>query len=831
MRKTAFLLLAACGLCLDGGAVAVRSSSMSVEIDAANGRVTGLRAANGVEFAAPDGGADLFALGLTRPEDFRAAENVTPAQAARFRHEPLADGVRLVWEDLGGKVARVECTVRAAPGDAKVRFGISFVPTNGWAVISTEYPRLRLADRIGTTTADDRLLTGAAWGGIHHAPGADKKPRTIEFRTQPGNLTVQAALWWDPHALFYFAAEDDKGDVKSLSVTREKGDGILFRWQRFDYNVRPLRLDYDFTVAAACGTDADPVTWHDGAELYRDWARHTHFCKVPTAQRKDLPKWMTDAPALTLFTREWFDKPDSIRRWVKDCWGHLAPGAPLVAASWGWEHFYTWVHPYFPCHPSDAAFTSLVNDLAAENVYIFPWPSGYHWTLTYGKRADGTFDNDWRADFAREASAHACVNRDGKLWERVPSLGWLKGGSMAAMCGGEEWTHRWWNDEVTRGLATRGCRIVQADQNNGGAFPPCWSRQHPHPPGQGRWKTVAARRQMEGMIAAIRKVHGEGAATYEEPNEQFNDLVGIQLLRDSRPKMEWASLYGYLYHEYVPMFQPYPPRGDLRWMAYSAAEGHMPRFVPTTSDYERNGLAMPADFLAGPFGADGTNKFHVGKNIQVDDLLFTPGTRFRITATCRTRARKKGSVLHMHYGIYTSDLRALARGHMDFPQSEADGPQTLTSEFTMPEGPAKMLRVMLNAGPEARGEVGEMKLEVVKPNGSVEPACVKGSLWHDEYMRRWVALHRGEGRPWLAHGRRIKPPRLTCASVDDGGRAVPAVFVGAYESLDGRRAFVLANATAQEQDVRCAWPKEPETSFRLAPRELRLVTAISRAWP
>ena len=103
-------------------------------------------------------------------------------------------------------------------------------------------------------------------------------------------------------------------------------------------------------------------------------------------------------------------------------------------------------------------------------------------------------------------------------------------------------------------------RVTGLRAANGGAFPPCWSRQHPHPPGQGRWKTVAARRQMEGMIAAIRKVHGEGAATYEEPNEQFNDLVGIQLLRDSRPKMEWASLYGYLYHEYVPMFQPYPPR-------------------------------------------------------------------------------------------------------------------------------------------------------------------------------------------------------------------------------------------------------------------------------
>ena len=119
---------------------------------------------------------------------------------------------------------------------------------------------------------------------------------------------------------------------------------------------------------------------------------------------------------------------------------------------------------------------------------------------------------------------------------------------------------------------------------------------------------------MEGMIDAIRKVHGEGAATYEEPNEQFNDLVGIQLLRDSRPKMEWASLYGYLYHEYVPLFQPFPLRGEIRWMAYSAAEGHMPRFVPSFNDIMLNGEALADDFLAGPFGGSGTNRFHMGKN-------------------------------------------------------------------------------------------------------------------------------------------------------------------------------------------------------------------------
>ena len=826
LRNSAVRRVFAGLLCIAAASVgaeteSVRGASLAVGVNAANGRVESIAATNGTEFAARRA-ADLFSMELTRADDFSAKEKVGPSQAKRFPQEALPDGIRLVWEDLGGKVARVECTVKTAPGDAKVRFRLSFVPTNGWAVISTDYPCLRLADRIGPDTADDRLLTGAAWGGIHLAPGADPKPRVIESRRQPGNLSVQAALWWDPSALFYFAAEDDKGDVKHL-VVRRTADGILFLWQRHGFDAEPTRLDYDFTAAALCGTPQDPVTWHDGAELYRAWARTTHFCSVPTARRTDIPSWLADAPALTLFTRDWFDKPDTIRRWVKDCWGRVAPGVPIVAASWGWEHFYTWVHPYFPCHPSDEAFTSLVADLAAEKAYIFPWPSGYHWTLTYGKNADGTYQNDWRADFNREAAAYACMNRDGTLYDRVPSLNWLKGGSMAAMCGGTDWTQRWWNEDVVGGLARRGCRIVQADQNNGGAFPPCWNRNHPHPPGDGRWKTVAARRQMAGMIEAIRKIHGEGAATYEEPNEQFNDLVGIQLLRDSRPKTEWASLYGYLYHEYVPMFQPYPPRGDLRWMAYSAAEGHMPRFVPARSDFELNGLAVPSDFLAGPFGGDGTNKFHVGKNVSVDDKLFTPGTRFRLTAVCRTRARPKSSrELHLHYGVYTKELKALARGYINFPQTAEEGPQTLTSEFTMPEGPAQMLRIMLNAAPEAKGEVGDMKLEVVHPDGSTEPARLKGSRWHNDYMRRWVALHRGEGRPWLAHGRRIKPPRLSCASVESDGRPAPAVFIAAYESLDGRRAYVLANATHEAQDVRCTFSDEREQSLRLAPAELRL---------
>ena len=585
-------LAAALGACHGAEPVFVRSASLAIGLDAAEGRVASVKATNGVELAAQKA-CDLFELELTRTDDFTNTTKVSSSARRPVACEPVPGGARLVWEGLHEGVARVVCTVRAMPGEAKVRFGFSVTPTNGWAVTSTRYPAIQLADRIGADASDDRLMTGHAHGGILHAPGGDPRPRSLASAIQPGNLAVQAALWWDPGTLFYYAAEDARGDVKQLSVRRAPG-GIVFSWQRQGYAAATEELDYDYTLAAICGTPQDPVTWHDGADMYRDWARKTRFCSVPTALRKDIPSWMADAPAFTLFRlrRDDMGDPEKIRRWAKDCWGQIAPGVPLVVGVWGWEHLYKWGNPYFPCHPSDEEFVSLVSDLLAQKAYMFPWPSGYHWTIVRGRKDDGTWEYDWREDFDRRVAAHACANRDGSVCERTP--GWLKsGGILASMCGGDDWTQRWWDEEVVWGLAKRGCRLVQADQNNGGAFGACWSRKHPHPPGNGRWKTDVARKQLKGMSAALRKVHGEGVATYEEPNEQMHDLIGIQLLRDTWPKTEWGSLYGYIYHEYVPMFNPYPPRNDLRWMAYCAAEGQMPRFVPHLSDISRNSPAIP----------------------------------------------------------------------------------------------------------------------------------------------------------------------------------------------------------------------------------------------
>ena len=97
-------------------------------------------------------------------------------------------------------------------------------------------------------------------------------------------------------------------------------------------------------------------------------------------------------------------------------------------------------------------------------------------------------------------------------------------------------------------------------------------------------------------------------------------------------------------------------------------------------------------------------------------------------------------------------------------------------------------------------------------------------------MLDWALLYRGKGRPYLAYGRRIRPPQLTCAKArynyswwgHKPDFMYPAVFHEAYQAADGSQAVCLANATEAEQACSMTW-KGKAYDLRLAPGEIRLV--------
>ena len=828
------------GVAFAGETAEVSSTSLRMTVDG-RGAVSRLVTNGGVEL----GGAkatSLFKGEFTRTDDFTARKWADAAEAGKVETRVVEGGVDVVYSGFAADrpVERVVCRMRGERDGRRVRFGLTTVTRSGWALTAADYPRLQLTRRIGTRADDDAFLTGDVFGGgpgvgkavIRHPADPARKDWRLSYGF-PGNLTVQFAEFYDPSAGLVFAAEDAEGAPKAFHAVRTD-DGFVVDWSSREWSPGVATRSYDVTLAAFEGTREEPATWHDGADVYREWASRQRWCAKPIQGRADLPAWLKDAPALTMFMREaWFDRPENIRSWLGDYLAKRHPGVPTVAALWGWEKFSTWVgFDYFPCNPSDETMRSLTDAMRAAGVHAYPWPSGYFWTTKFGRRADGSFAFDDAAAFARTGAAHAVVGRDGEV--EVYRNWWLRGGEAYELCGGDPWTIPWVTEKVGRGLARRGCELIQGDQLNGGAFHDCWSKTHGHPPGSGAWKARAARRQLEEMRRAIAETHPTGGVvTYEEANETLNDLCGIQLVRRPKTKepVEKANPYTYLHHEYLPMFGANPQRADWDWAAYSVAEGLMPRFIPATSDF--GGLAVPSDFYAAVREVEttGTNRFHYGENADATDAAFRPGRRFRLSADLETLRCGRDASLSLDFGVYTCELKALVSEHQPFPKAGA-GKVRVSREFTMPEGAAHILRVMVNCRGDAKGRLGGFALEALSPDGSASPVRSEGNARYEGFMTRWLALYRGEGRPFLAHGRHVKPPVVKCAAQTNGDSlpGAPSVYAGAFEAVDGtqRRAAVFANATDRPQSV--TWTLRGESGqFELEPSGIRLVPLAAEA--
>lgn len=636
---------------------------------------------------------------------------------------------------------------------------------------------------------------------------------------------------------FYTAALDGQGYPKCLHL-RRSDQGVEYRWKRLCFATGTDVQPYDVVMSIFRGINGAPTDWRDAADLYKAWALKQPWCATLFCKRSDLPAWLKEGPAMVRFSRSWLADPSRIERWLTEYWKKRFVEAPLITAYWGWEKHGSWVTPdYFPLFPSDEQFTHLVAFARKLGCHAFPWPSGYHWTLTYDKRADGSFEWDDRKRFEEIGRPHAIQNRDEKMYLRTPS--WLRGGNTARLCGGDPWTIRWWNEEICVPLVERGCDMIQLDQVVGGGSPPCYDKNHPHPKGYGLWMTEAFIKQLCTMKTAMRKLDPGAVVCVEEPNEWFNHLVCIQDYRNCEAKREWASVFNYIYHEFLPPFQSNPRGNDRVMNAHCAADGQMPHIVPTNRDLAEivlvNGGFEPSAIDGKEFtGWDqvrgynrevwtglaftDTDQKHggtaslrlenlsdsvqVSQNVIVDNVGFVAGSRYRLSAWLKTEKMAKSNGII--FAFFSSDFKSIGKGErLSFPAAGTDW-KRVSADFMMPAG-TETLRIMIHLNSPAKAWVDDMTLEEVLPDGSTKMVKYTGQSCDARFMQNWVALYRGEGRPWLQHGRLLHPPKLECKTITYGDRKVPAVFHNAFRAPDGSEAVVLANATREEQPVTLFW--------------------------
>lgn len=812
--------------------------------------------ATGSEFIAREGATRLFSLAFTKKAG-NGGERfyLSSGNAQQFTVHPEGDGLRLEYQDLGGRPVRVTCTVRAPQNDPQIRWRIAVTVPEDLVLEQVHYPILSLRAPLGAKAEDDAAVFGHTKGGVVRRP-VWMKPGSRISGQFPGSLAAQFACCYDDAAGLYLAAYDGRGWPKNFEMHRTPA-GLDFEWSLPCFASGCFAPDFDFVTTTFRAQQALSATsWRDAADLYKAWALTQPWCATLFAQRADVPAWMKSGPAMVRFSREWLSQPALIRRWLDEYWKKEFAGVPLIVAFWGWEKAGSWVTPdYFPVYPSDEQFAGLVRHLRTLGGHAFPWPSGYHWTLTFRKKEDGSFEWDDRARFDSAGRPHAVHNRDGQLYLRDPS--WLSGGQTACLCPGDPWTLNWWNQDITAPLNRRGCELVQVDQVVGGRFPPCYDTRHPHPPGPGPWMTEVFTRQLRSMFDTSRAIEPEAVVCYEEPNEMFNHLAAIQDYRDCETSHEFASVFNYLYHEFLPTFQSNPRAGDLVRAAHCAASGQMPHLVPSrifgdSPALENGGFEEPGGKPDQPQGWDAVKEYNgqqwkgqgrgdtsvkrsgaaslrlenaaegdivqISQNVRLLGAGLTPGKRCRLSAWLKSETLARPNAIN--FGLFAPELKHLAGGRLPFPPAGADW-TPVQAEFTVPPG-AEMLRIMIHLSGPAKTWVDDLSLEELGENGAAQVVLRSRDGVEEGFLKRWVDLYHGEGRPWLQFGRTLHPPALSCAQITYQNKPLPAVLHNAYRAADGSEAVILANATRDPQPVKLAWQGK-EVALNLAPGELKLL--------
>ena len=367
--------------------------------DAGKGRFAHLVDRRGQEFVSPRNvDSPLWQVEACKAGAFTEKAIIRANQAKRYAARAVADGIELTWEDAGEAVEKAVATFLAKPGDPTIRCRITVTPKKGWALVETQFPRFAMNECLGTTPTDDAIVMGTGHGGLVRYPMNPNREywRSRHIGHSPGNLVAQFGCFYDDGGGLYTMAEDADGNEKELLMDRwwrkDRPDGtywggdFLFRWSRFEYSETTDSQPYDILLRSFANPDGEETTWYDAADLYKAWAKKQFWCKKTFLEKTGfLPQWTREAPVVMEFNRNWFDRPDFLKKWLDEYWTKKFPDAPLLSILIGWEHHGDWITTeYFPVYPSEEKFAEMMGWVKAAGGHFWPWPGGHHWNVQVG---------------------------------------------------------------------------------------------------------------------------------------------------------------------------------------------------------------------------------------------------------------------------------------------------------------------------------------------------------------------------------------------------------------------------------------------------------------
>lgn len=336
-------------------------------------------------------------------------------------------------------------------------------------------------------------------------------------------------------------------------------------------------------------------TWHDCADIYRDWFEaNLPDGAVKVKDNDKLPEWYEDSPLVIGYCVRGIHDMDKMDPNALFPYINGLPyieeiakktNSRIMALLMHWEGTAPWAPPYvWPPYGGEEGFNEYLEKLHEQGHLLGVYCSGFGWSI----KSNLVDDYDNRDKVNDELLSGMCAGPDGKVGISRICTGQRSGYDICVMSDkGQEIL-----DEAYRPLLESKVDYVQIlDQNHGGSQYFCYSRDHGHPPAPGVWMTESMTdllNNWQDIGSGNKKLFGCESACAEP-------FISKLLYSDNRFELNWGTgkspvpLFAYLYHEYLRNFQgnavscPFSNKNDtLRVrMAYSFVAGDSMTIVLT----------------------------------------------------------------------------------------------------------------------------------------------------------------------------------------------------------------------------------------------------------
>ncbi len=520
--------------------------------------ITSLRdLATGRDFISPDVKLPLYRITLSRPDG--STTEITSANASSVSPRQTAAGATLVFEH---PAERITCTVRADAAVSRVVWKIAIRNQGPFGLRSLFYPQWPAPLSLTSSPRQNKLLYPFLDGQEFVDPGDRLPVGRVHRSIYPGQAAVQLVAYHDAASGLLEMTRDGDGWLKHFRVARLEGALDLSIEHNPDETPgRNIDLPYETVLELFQGT------WQDAADIYSEWALRQKWAKKIAS--RNLPRYLAEGlPIVTFATRgdpysaEWsMYFPPSNRLFNPDFHPSKIPAleagyaeffqSRIITNPFGWEHIAPWIAgDYFPPYGGEGLWAGVAGALKTAGSPLFMLLSGLRW----GVNMDDVGYHE-RDRFLKEVAPKAAAyDSFGQAFEEDPP--WA--GSVQ-LCIGTPFTRQNQLDAFT-GCVKRGASMVQYDQNHGGMAFVCYNRQHPHPPGYGRWMVDETERLFGEIRAECKRINPEFALGVEEPCEYFIPYWDIYMGRPynffgtgSDPSSDRLAvpLFLYVYHEYL----------------------------------------------------------------------------------------------------------------------------------------------------------------------------------------------------------------------------------------------------------------------------------------